>query len=399
MQSFRMRTAILSALLSLTLTPTAFADDGFSYHLSGFGTVGYVQTNTDDIVFRNPGQERGATKSGSLLVDSRLAGQLDVNFNDQFSATVQGLAQQNERGVFKPTLEWAFLRYKPFDGVSVRLGRLGWPVYLVSDYRYVGYANPWLRAPIEIYNLVPLDYYDGADVTWRHTLGSGTVSLQAFAGNVEKAVPGDQRINVHSLYGSYITYDIGDFHLRGGLSRANMNLYSNGLTGLFEGLNAAGFGNITQSLDPPRITATFASLGGTYDANRIYVSGEYAKGHGSGFLLHSTGWYGTFGYRFGSWLPYVTYAGYNKPGAANQYAIPSAGPLLGLSEGLSALTQHTYQHTTSLGVRWDVHKDIDIKAQFDHVLPSSNGGDFTGATPVQVGHSVNVYSAVVDFVF
>ncbi|MGP1666933.1 MAG: hypothetical protein ACTS5I_13670, partial [Rhodanobacter sp.] len=98
----------------------------------------------------NPNQLKGARKSGSVLVDSRIGGQLDVTFNSALSATVQATAMQNAKGDFAPQLQWAFLRYKFNSHVSARVGRLGFPAYLVSDYRYVGYANPWVRAPLEV---------------------------------------------------------------------------------------------------------------------------------------------------------------------------------------------------------------------------------------------------------
>jgi hypothetical protein len=399
MQSFNKRFVFIPALLSLAIAQTALADDGFSYRLSGFGTVGFAQTNSDELTFVNPGQPRGATKSPSMLVDSRLGGQVDVHFNDQFSATVQGFAQQGPHGVFRPSLEWAFVRYKPFDGFSIRLGRLGWPAYLVSDYRYVGYANPWLRAPNEVYNMAPLGYFDGGDVTWSHTLGSGVVSVQALAGSMQSDVAEGGTTNARRLYGSYLTYEVGDFRIRAGASTSTMFLHTNWLTGLLNGLEEAGFAYKAKSLDPNNKRGTFSSLGGTYDAHKILVTGEYAKLHGSGLTSSSTGWYGTFGYHLGDWLPYVTYAGYDERGQRAKYAIPAEGALLPLSQGLNAVVAHTYQHTASVGVRWDVYKNIDIKAQFDHVLPSSNGGDLVDVSRSYTGHSVNVYSAVVDFVF
>ncbi|GLQ96377.1 hypothetical protein [Dyella mobilis] len=403
MHSLGRRTALVSALLALAVSQAALADDGFSYRFSGFGTLGYVQTNTNDLTFLNPGQEKGATKSGSLLVDSRLGAQVDVNFNDQLSATVQGLAQQDAKGQFEPTLEWAFLRYKPLDSVSVRVGRLGWPAYLVSDYRYVGYANPWLRAPLEVYDLAVLDYFDGGDVTWTHALGPGTVSVQVLAGSADTDLPDTSqqtaKLGVHQLYGGYVTYDIGDFHLRGGASTAHIDYTSGSTAPLFAGLQQAGFGSIADSLEANNKRATFVSLGGTYDAHNILATAEYGALHSSSFLARNNGWYGTLGYHFGSWTPYVTYGGTNKPSEVNSYGVPAFGPLLPLSQGVDALVSHTYQHTTSLGVRWDVYKNIDIKAQLDHVTPSANGGDFADVSPTYDGHSVNVYSAVVDFVF
>ncbi len=55
----------------------------------------------------------------------------------------------------------------------MRLGRLPLPVFLVSDFRQVGYANTWIRPPIEVYGQVPLDNVDGLDVLYNGERGPG----------------------------------------------------------------------------------------------------------------------------------------------------------------------------------------------------------------------------------
>src|SRR5690606_33843552 len=108
---------ILAATLALSLAAAsaAHAEDGFNYRFSGFGTVGYAATDTDDVLFTNPGQLKGARQNGSGLVDSRLGGQLDLSFTPALSATVQAIAMQNAEGKFMPQVQWAFLRYKLND--------------------------------------------------------------------------------------------------------------------------------------------------------------------------------------------------------------------------------------------------------------------------------------------
>lgn len=390
--------------LSLAAACSAHAgDDTFSYRFSGFGTAGYTRTTSDDVLLVNPGQFKGAQRGGSALVDSRVGGQLDFTFTHKLSATVQGIAQQDAKGRFAPQLEWAFVRYKPTDNVSVRVGRLGWPAYLVSDYRYVGYANPWLRAPIEVYNLASLDYFEGADASWTHGVGGGFLTLQALGGHASSALPDtaerSARIKVNQLVGAYATYEIGNLRLRGGLSTGKATYNSASLDMLYGGLAMTGFGDVATRLDADNRRATFISFGGTYDAHNILATGEYAKLRSSGLLGSANGWYGTLGYRFGNVMPYATYAGYSKRDDSAQYAVPAVGPLLPLALGVDGLAGGNSQHTASVGVRWDVHSNVAIKAQFDHVRPAAAGGDFTHIAPGFTGHPVNVVSAVVDFVF
>jgi hypothetical protein len=396
------RTAALAVALSAAFAAHA-SDDGFSWRFSGFGTAGYAMTSSNDVLLANPGQFKGAQEGGSALVDSRLGGQVDFTFSPKLGATVQAIAMQDAKGRFRPTVEWAFMRYQLTDSTTVRLGRLGWPAYLVSDYRYVGYANPWLRAPLEVYKLAALDSYEGADVRWSHALGDGELTVQALAGHASSPLPDTSeraaRIKVNQLTGAYATYEIGNLRVRGGLSTGKATYVSQTTDMLHAGLEMAGFGDVADRLLPQNARATFISLGGTYDAHNIMATGEYGKLRSTGLLGSAHGWYGTLGWRHGDWMPYVTWAGYSKRDDSDLYAVPPYGPLLPLSMGVAQLAGANDQHTASLGVRWDVASKLAIKAQFDHVRPSPAGGTFIHIAPGYDGHPVNVVSVAADFVF
>jgi len=397
-----LRAAALATALSAACAAHA-SDDGFSWRFSGFGTAGYAMTNSNDVLFANPGQYKGAQEGGSALVDSRLGGQLDFTFTPKLGATVQAIAMQDAKGRFRPQLQWGFVSYKASDNVTVRLGRLGWPAYLVSDYRYVGYANPWLRAPLEVYNLAPLDSYEGADLRWSHDVAGGILTVQALAGHASSPLPDTSersaRIKVNQLTGAYASYEIGNLRVRGGLSTGKATYVSQTTDMLGAGLGMAGYGELASRLLPQNNRATFLSLGGTYDAHNILATGEYAKLRSSGMLGVGQGWYGTFGWRHGDWMPYVTWAGYGKRDSSDLYAVPPMGPLLPLSMGVAQLAAGDNQHTASLGVRWDAASKLAIKAQFDHVRPAATGGTFIHVRPGYNGHPVNVVSVAADFVF
>lgn len=396
----------LAAVLAMSLATAsvAHAEDGFSYRLSGFGTVGYAATDTNDVLLTNPNQLKGARKSGSTLVDSRIGGQLDLTFNHAFSATTQVVAMQDTKGHFTPQLQWAFLRYKLGDSMALRVGRLGFPAYLVSDYRYVGYANPWVRGPLEVYKLSPVDHFEGADLSWNHSLGHGYLTVEVLAGHMSAPIAGTSsrngRMKVNQLTGGYVTYEIGNLRVRGGMSSGKATQRISNLDQLYAGLHQAGFDNVVDLFRSDNSRSTFTSLGAIYDADKILLTGEYAKRSSTSRLLDDvSGWYGTFGYRLGKWMPYVTWAGYSKASETGGYDIPAYGPLLPLSMAVDSLASSNSQHSTSLGVKVDAGSKAAIKAQVDHVLPAARGGTFNGVAPGYTGHAVNVYSVVVDFVF
>lgn len=396
---------ILAAAVVLSLTAAcAHADDSFSWHFSGFGTAGVVDTQSSDVLLTNPGQLKGAQKDASALVDSRLGGQLDLTFNSRLSATAQAIAMQDTKGRFRPTVEWAFLRYKFTPGLTMRVGRLGWPAYLVSDYRYVGFANPWVRAPLEVYNLAPLDNYEGADLVWSHAAGAGFLSVQVLGGHASSPMPYTSaetaRLKVNQLAGAYVTYEIGDLRLRGGASTGKVSYRADNIAELTGALQMLGFGHIAGGVMADEARTTFSSLGGNYDNGKWLVTAEYAHLHSASEAIgNKSGWYATVGYHFGKWTPYATWAGYGKRDDRSGYALPPFPPLLPLASAVDGLTAGDSQHTTSVGLRWDVHDGIAIKGQVDHMQPSPVGGTFKSVVPGYDGHAVNGFSAAVDFTF
>lgn len=49
---------------------------------------------------------------------------------------------------FENSVEWAFLKGRLFPKLIVRAGRLGVDVFMLSEYRNIGFAYPWVRPPV-----------------------------------------------------------------------------------------------------------------------------------------------------------------------------------------------------------------------------------------------------------
>src|SRR5262252_8932165 len=113
------------ALIVMALPSLASAVD-FSY--SGFSTVAYAKTDEDLAQVGYPGQPDGIDSDGSFKADSKLGLQVSVNFNDMFSATVQGVAYADLTSKWEPRLDWAYVRFKPLPSLSARAGYMRAPV-------------------------------------------------------------------------------------------------------------------------------------------------------------------------------------------------------------------------------------------------------------------------------
>ena len=85
----------------------------------------------------------------------------------------------------------AFVKDSLTDEVSVRVGRLPLPLFMISDYRTVGFANTFIRPPTEVYGAAPLYTINGADVLYSHSFGPIEVNSQLYYGgstlNLESA--------------------------------------------------------------------------------------------------------------------------------------------------------------------------------------------------------------------
>jgi hypothetical protein len=108
------------------------------------------------------------------------------------SFTLQGLVRKNgNNDQFGAELAWAFAKIRLNDDFSLRLGRIGLPVYMISDVRNVGYANIMLRPPNEVYRQVTADNADGGDIIYQHSFGDSTITAQAAVGRTKVRSPGN----------------------------------------------------------------------------------------------------------------------------------------------------------------------------------------------------------------
>lgn len=394
----------LAMAVSLALSALVHADDS-SFHLSGFGTVGVVQTDTDDAQYRgNLRQPDGADKSASFDVDSKLGVQASGKLGSRFSLTGQVLVQPDEEGDYKPELEWAFAKFDVNNDVAVRAGRIGAPVFLISDFRNVGYANVWARPPVDVYAQVPLSTFDGVDVIWRSAIGDNTLTVQPFVGSTDFDLPNSLEGKAKKFVGLNATYEIGSLLLRAGYTQTDLTLGSAATRNVFSILRANGFASAANALEAEDKKTTFSGLGATWDDGSLFVQGEYTQRRSESWIQDTNGWYLTGGYRFGDFMPYVSYASVETESDAvlDTTIANLPGALAAVQAGIVGLVNRAAadQSTTSVGVRWNAYKNIALKLQYDRVETEAGKGNwFVNSTTTFAGSSVNVYSLVADFVF
>jgi hypothetical protein len=384
---------------------------------SGYGTVGVVRSDenrADYIVdaFKPNGPGRSHGWSGD--VDSRLGGQVTATFSPRVSAVIQVIAQQRYDDTYRPTVEWANLKLQITPELSIRGGRVVLPVFMVTDTRRVGYANPWVRPPVEVYSMVPVSNSDGVDLNYRMVFGPVTNNVQFTAGRSNSQFPnsaefGSGTAQVREILAVNDTWEMG--YATGRLSYGRARLTIPEFAPLFDGFRQFGpqGAALANRYNVDNRLVTFVGVGASYDPGTWFVMGEWARFDTDSVVGAKVAWYASGGYRFGKFTPYATYARI-KPDS------PTSDPgisLLGLPPQLAAvaaqlngilniqLRSPPHQDTVSVGVRWDFVRNASLKLQYDRVSmePGSFGTFGNRAPNYPPGGRVGIFSAAVDFVF
>jgi hypothetical protein len=406
-----------ATLAALAACGPALAQEGVRLTLSGFGTAGVVHSDeehADYVVDQFKPNGPGATRRWSGDVDSRVGLQLNADVRPGLGAVVQVVSQQRYDNTYKPVIEWANVKWQATPDLSVRAGRIVLPIFMLSDSRRVGYANPWVRPPVEVYYMVPITSTDGVDANWRRTFGEVTHSLQATMGRADAKFPpqpsiGSGEAKVRDIFAAVYTFERG--FLTGRLNYGQAKLTIEQYDPLFAGFRQFGppGAAIADRYEVRGRKTDFVGVGISYDPGAWFLVGEWAHFDTHSIVGAKQAWYASGGYRLGKVTPYATYAHIEPHGATSDPGLPLAGlppPLAAAAGQLIALLNAQLsvvprQTTWSLGVRWDFLRNAAIKLQWDRVRRAEGSiGTFANLQPgFTPGGTVNLLSAAVDFVF
>ena len=367
--------------------------------VSGFGTAGFAITDTGKAEFgRSQTLPTGANDEGDVGVDSLFAVQATVHLTDIFSATAQAMVRRLFSTGFQLDIPVFFAKADLTHDLSIRVGRIQLPVFMSSDYRQVGYSNTWLRPPIEVYGQIPFDSDDGADILYRTTVGPVDINTQAFYGKTDGTIS-TSTVQSRMNWGVNVNVTVGPLSVRAGRNQSQLTAVSTSVNQLLAEVSAAGFTALANRLAPVNVPFEFTDLGFRLDGTHWTLQGEAAKETAGGYLTSADGQYLLAGYRIEKFTPYAIYSREKITSARTDTTIPQIGALLPLALGVNQLINSigADQHTTSAGLRWDVHESIDLKLQVDRVSPQGNGL-FINPQPGFHG-PVTVAGMTVDFVF
>ena len=408
---------MIASLLALPLCASVAQAQENAVKISGFGTAAATYADEDRAEFARPNQASGSAGDFRTGIDSNLGLQADYTVNDWLSLTAQGLVRKDAEEGYGAELSWAFAKFRISDELSVRVGRVGLPIFMISDYRNVGYANTMLRPPSEVYSQVPFNSVDGADITWRHEFGNTSLTTQFAAGSTKSPVT-SFHVRGKDILALNLVAENGPFTLRVGHARTKVTLDDlPSLNILVGSLRAAGAGYrlpqltaLASDVEAKGDKGTFNSIGLTADWNNFVLQSEFAKRKTETYINDTTSWYVMGGYRIGKFLPYYTRSELKIDSTINN-TVPTACPagfpaactptLQALRAGVSRIAVSGVgqgeQTTDTIGVRWDFYKSAALKVQIDRIKPTGSGL-FINVKPGFSG-PVTVGAVALDFVF
>lgn len=363
----------LIALLAMPLYAAcacAAEPDERAFELDGFGTLGIVHsdyTHADFVTYSyfHP-KGVGYSRSWSADQDTRLGLQLSATFAGKFSAVVQAVSQQRYDNTFRPSLEWANIKYAITPELSIRAGRVLLPTFLTSDTANVNYVNEWVRTPAEVLIQLPVTTSDGVDVTYHFNVGPASNRLQLLYGGNESQAPNDTVYKNTGIRAIIDTIEYGPLTVHVGYQRMHYSFAANGAT------------------EVPKAAFEAVELGVLYDPGRWYLTAEQFNARDQ-FMGNTQAWYVGAGYRFGSVTAYLVSA---------QIRQTSIGDM--------ALAPVFDQKTSSAGLRWDFLKNFAAKLQYDRIVVGSAiiPTSFVRLQPgLRIGDRAGVLSATLDFVW
>jgi hypothetical protein len=410
-------------LASIALIPAAHADDLSDWlKIDGFGTIGTYRGTSDVAGVRTETRQRVVSyKDWRFDGDSQASIQATLNPHGKFKGVVQLISKKDVNGSNKPTVEWAYVSYPITSEIDVKVGRTVAPIFLLSDYRNLSYAQTAARPQSEIYQVNPITFQDGATARWDKKIGAGMFQVEGFFGKTKVSVAGGD-VDLSRVKGLSLKYGQDSWSVRGGYSWYNASIKAPTVEANLKSLMAlnplacSNCASVIGAVAPTTgITATIKTLGATYDDGEWIAQAEWAgRTTNSVVIAGVSGWNILGARRFGDFTPFVGYGSFSvdadKPTLAAGPFAPAA-----LKAQLNYLNQSfigtgdSSRDVMAIGVRWDFYKNLALKAQLERAkmkYPSigTTNGYYSYDTSM-LGKStgfdgrVSMFTLNLDFVF
>ena len=401
--------AVLSVLASNSAQAIQF--DGFM--TAGAAMIVDIDDADKGNIYIGGLGDRGISEDLTFEKDTRFGLQISSDVTENMSVVAQ-LLGRGDKGNFNAIIEWAYIDYEFHETSSVHVGKIKQPVYLVNDYVEVGYAYPWIRPPQEIYLLNnPLNTVNGIELLLQFSVGPGTLSFQPYLGSNRDDIPNAQGafFEAENIYGMDIKYSGRGYAVHASNFQCEVKT-----TGSFTTDNNNPFGQALNVDLNGKGDCNVTAAGFYLDMANVVVYSEWTHRTTTDTLSRPFGdteaYYATLGYRFGKFLPHITFASIEgeastvQPGAVT--GATSALPVPGGSFNFPV----PIQTSITAGLRYEVNDSAALKIEYQVVdleqdpaeLQAANQGFNYGLFNTNFSQSppqndVGIMSVALDVIF
>jgi hypothetical protein len=397
--------------LCLALLGLAAPTQALETHFGGFGTANlscFGNGDADYVINAQP-EGPGRTRHCDTGLDSLLGVQIDTALNEQVEFGLQGVADRNVGRNFTPEVTVAQVRWHVSDSTTLRLGRMATASLLHAEDRQVRYAMPWVRPPLEVYNLMPQYIHDGLDFIHEGEWGSWRTEWQGGLTHADFDMPLSNQSDTYALESNTAflhlalrqagtEYKLGYAYGQATISNATMDQLFNQMRSALPEGNA-----LVDDLAVQDSPSHFLVVGFKREQGDWLLMSEIAYRSLRGLIRDQYGAYVTLGRRYGDWMPYATLARRWTSGPESDSR--ALGPFKAPVDELLAASRFDTT-SVSLGLSRDLGKQATLKLQADWIKPDEQSwGLFTNhaygmADPGYLNpRHTWLFSMGVDFIF
>ena len=355
---------------------TTLLNAEIDYHFNGFGSIVLSNVDGEDTHSLYIDQKAKVGNGVNIKSGSILGLQNTINYNNKVSAIGQIIFRENiETKIYKPQLEWLFLKTNIVDDLKIRAGRLRIPAYLYSSTYYVDYARPYVKLPYQVYRSMPFSHYDGIELIYTKDINdyifttSGGFSKKTSYTAV--GTKGSSNLTMESKNLKIITVSLenNDFLLKGVFTTATTSLIDNKIVdSIFNNMRLLGLENVANDYELKDKKIDVYILGFNYYLDDITLNAEWVHRRTKSILTNITAYSLSAVYDLNEkWIPFVYYSKLRNiqksdnriENSTNPLIIAKLKPALNLIRGLNGENQST--ETYSIGTQYRVNNNISLK--------------------------------------
>lgn len=383
------------------------------FQVSSFGTLGISHAGKDQFGYRNELTHKGQFDKFSIFPDSVFGLQANAQLLPSLNATVQVLAEDQVRQNFNNIVDWAYLSYQPTPNTMIRGGRMGIDLFMLSEIRNIGFAYLWARPITEFYTPVSLSHFEGIDLKYTKNSELGYLEFKIYGGQTGSDIRvsrGDFSVRMRPIFGAIASMETNHWKTRATFAATHIDETRNtNLTRLLNALDQTPAtiwpqaGAFSKLINGEGNQAYYYSIGLTYDKHDWLIQSEIAITDSTWPSVALTNGYLSLGRRVGPVTLY-TVGSYAKSLRDSKTVSPRSSQ--SDINALQTITENAFnavlinQNTISLGMRWDFHTKMALKAQWDHTWVRKNGGGLLILKePLDHDITLNIFSLNLSFVY